>query len=206
MLALTYCYFRMNRKAKKNLLGLVFIITLIIVSSTSYAKNTLVAEKGLLIGYGHGYVGGCHNSYKPLLFIYHIGFDAHKLIPSVIPDTQKRLTFYLEPQYNKVIHPASDYEFGLGFGLEYRFNIIKNAMDGYILAGSGFHYISYDSSCQSGGFNFNDNLGAGFYIYITHNSAINLGFRFRHISNADIRMPNEGINSFLFTLGYSVFF
>ena len=196
----------MNVKIKRDLLSLVFIITLTIIGSTSHAKNTLVAEKGLLIGYGHGYVGGCHNSYKPLLFIYHIGFDAHKLLPSVIPDTQKRLTLYLEPQYNKVIRPSNNYEFGLGFGFEYRFNIIKGIADGYILAGSGFHYISYDSHCQSNGFNFNDNLGTGFYIYTTHSSAINLGFRFRHISNANTRMPNDGINSFLFMLGYSVFF
>ncbi len=186
--------------------SLIIVILLLLTSTNSFGKSSYVAEKGFLTGYGYGRVGGCHTLYRPLLFIYHIGLDAHKLLPSVIPYTQKRLTLYLEPQYNKVIHPASDYEFGLGFGLEYRFNIIKNAMDGYILAGSGFHYISYDSSCQSGGFNFNDNLGAGFYIYITHNSAINLGFRFRHISNANIRMPNEGINSYLFTLGYSAFF
>ncbi len=197
----------MKERTKINLFIIVFsTLFLITIATISSAKSSYITEQGLITGYGYGRVGECHTLYRPLLFIYHIGFDAHKLLPSVIPNTQKRLTFYLEPQYNKVIHPASEYEFGVGFGLEYRFNIIKNAMDGYILAGSGFHYISYDSNCQSGGFNFNDNLGAGFYIYTTHNSAINLGFRIRHISNADLRQPNEGIDSIFLMIGYSVFF
>jgi len=195
----------MRSEVRERLL-IIVVLLLLIASTRSFAKSPYIAEEGFLSGYGNGQVGECHNSYRPILLIYHIGLDAHKLLPSVIPDTQERLTVYLEPQYNSVIHPGGNYEFGLGFGLEYRFNIIKGITDGYILAGSGFHYISYDSRCQSSGFNFNDNLGAGFYIYITRISAINLGFRFRHISNADTRMPNKGINSFLFMLGYSILF
>ena len=187
----------------------IFLFMLLLQLSmipSSYGGNKYIAEKGFLTGYGYGRVGGSHRQYRPLLFIFHLGLDAHKLIPSLIPNAHKRLTFYLEPQYNKVIRPGSNYEFGLGFGLEYRFKLINNIMDGYILAGSGLHYISFDSNCQTRGFNFNDNLGAGLYIYLYKHSAINLGYRFRHISNADTRKPNEGINSYLLMLGYSVFF
>ena len=150
-------------------------------------------------------MGGSHRSYRAALFILHIGFDAHSLLPSLIPPTHRRLLIYLEPQYNIVTHPSGNYEFGIGVGFEYRFPIV-HGLYGYLLAGSGLHYISFDSSDQSGGFNFNDNLGAGVYIYASRDTAINAGFRFRHISNADLNMPNEGINSYLFVIGISRFF
>lgn len=190
---------------KMRLLLLLFIMQFCMISS-SHAGSLYVAEKGIMLGYGYGEVGESHRTYRPLLFIYHIGFSAHKLFPSIIPETHNRLTFYLEPQYNRVIRPGGNYEFGLGFGAEYRFKLIKGFSDGYVLAGSGLHYISFDSKYQSGGFNFNDNLGLGLYVFLSHHSALNLGFRFRHISNANINLPNEGINSYLFVLGYSVFF
>ncbi len=196
-----------SRKRKiTKLILLISLLQLFLIPTASYASRLKVTEEGFLVGYGYGRVGDCHNLYRPLLFIYHIGLNAHRLFPSVIPDTHKRLTFYLEPQYNKVIHPGGNYEFGLGFGFEYKFKLLKGFSDAYFLVGTGLHYISFDSKCQSGGFNFNDNLGTGLYIYVSQNSAINLGIRFRHISNANIRMPNKGINSILFMIGYSIFF
>ncbi len=189
-----------------SVLLLVFVFCIIKPNfSTAANNNGYIAEQGLIVSYGNGFVGESHRSYRVASFIYHIGFKAHSIFPSLVPPNNGRFTLYLEPQYDTVTRPSGNYEFGLGFGLEYRFKIIKR-IDGYMLAGSGLHYISFDSSKQSGGFNFNDNLGCGLYLFTSKHSAVNLGFRFRHISNADLNMPNEGINSYLFVLGYSWFF
>ena len=194
----------------------VSVYILILVSSLNIFKpfatknvyadslKTYLSEESLLLAYGNGFVGESHRSYRPFLTIIHLGFDAHRLLPSIFPVSNGRLTLYLEPQYNRVVKPAGNYEFGIGVGLEYRLTI-TNGLDGYFLLGSGLHYISFDSKYQSGGFNFNDNIGSGVYIHVGKCSAVNIGFRFRHISNADLNMPNEGINSYLFVAGYSVF-
>lgn len=190
------------------LLVLVLTATFCLIKPTlsiAASNNGYIAEQGLIISYGNGFVGESHRNYRVTSFIYHIGFKLHSIFPSFIAANNGRFTFYLEPQYDAVTRPSGNYEFGLGFGLEYRFRIIKK-IDGYVLAGSGLHYISFDSSKQSGGFNFNDNLGCGIYLFTSKHGAINAGFRFRHISNADLNMPNEGINSYLFILGYSWFF
>ncbi len=185
--------------------GLCFIVFFMPVKTQAQNSPNLIVENGVVVAYGNGFIGESHQRYKISSFIFHIGLRAHTIFPSFIPQTKGKLTLYLEPQYNVVDKPSGNYEIGVGVGFEYRFNLIKGS-DGYVLLGSGLHYISFDSKQQSGGFNFNDNIGCGLYIFTSKDTAINIGFRFRHISNANIRMPNEGINSYLFTGGYSWFF
>ncbi len=188
----------------------LIVFSFFILSSFAQAKDyghlgSMVRESGFVIGYGNGHINGEDRVYRPLLLIYHIGFDAHKLFPSIIPDSKGKLTFYLEPQFNPLLVPSDQYEVGIGFGAEYRFKII-NDIDAYIMGGSGLHDISFGSQDQAEGFNFNDTIGIGLYIHLFKNSALNLGLRLRHISNAGIKKPNRGINSYFGTVGYSLFF
>jgi hypothetical protein len=188
------------------LILLLFILSISSISSNAASIKNLITQEGLMVGYGNGYFGDSHHKkYKTFLNIIHVSFDAHKILPSIMPQINKKLSIYLEPQYNIVTNYSDNYEVGVGFGLEYRFKLVKN-LDGYVMAGSGIHYISYHSKYQSAGLNFNDNLGYGVYIFTTKKSAINIGLRFRHISNAGLNKPNKGINSFITTLGYSIFF
>ncbi len=185
-----------------------FCLFFILISFNSFAGSAninIIQESGFVVGYGDGRINGENRIYRPLLLIYHIGFDAHKLLPSVFTDSKGKLTFYLEPQFNPLLRPSDQYEVGIGFGAEYRFNITKN-IDGYIMGGSGLHHISFGSQSQAEGFNFNDTLGFGLYIHISKRSAVNMGLRLRHISNGGIKKPNKGINNYFATLGYSIFF
>jgi len=191
-------------KVKKTIF---FVVLLFMLFSYNASAKTvgLIRESGFVIGYGNGHIGSIHKVYRPLLLIYHVGFDAHKLFPNIIPDSKGKFTFYLEPQFNPLTKPSSQYEFGIGVGAEYRFNIL-HGLDGYVMGGSGPHYISFDSKGQAKGFIFNDTLGFGLYIHIFKHSALNVGLRFRHISNAGIKKPNHGINNYFGTIGYSLFF
>jgi opacity protein-like surface antigen len=111
----------------------------------------------------------------------------------------------LEPQFNLVLKPAKETEFGLGIGLQYAYPVMDR-ISPYVLVVSGPHYISYDSITQAGGFNFSSAIGAGVYISLTREMALNLGYRYRHVSNGDLKKPNEGIDSHLAMVGLSLFF
>ena len=186
----------------------VFFLSVLFFLS-AYCANAktidFIKESGFLVGYGNGHINSENRAYRPLLLIYHIGFDAHKLFPNIIPDSKGKFTFYLEPQFNPLLIPSDQYEVGIGFGAEYRFNIV-HGLDGYVMGGSGFHHISFGSQSQSKGFNFNDTLGIGLYLYISKRSALNIGFRLRHVSNGGLKKPNKGINNYFGTLGYSLLF
>ena len=45
-----------------------------------------------------------------------------------------------------------------------------------------------------------------FYYFLSENSAMNIGYRWRHLSNAKLNMPNDGINTNFITFGYAAFF
>jgi hypothetical protein len=94
-----------------------------------------------------------------------------------------------------------DYEFGLNGGIR---NYIRVNPDLYFyqMLGSGPHYISAVLVKQANGFIFSDNLAIGIYKRINKNSLfLNLQFGIRHISNADLKFPNRGVNSFNILIG-----
>ena len=51
--------------------------------------------------------------------------------------------------------------------------------------------------------NFTEQLGVVFERGVSENSALTLEYRFSHISNAGIKLPNVGINTSAVSLGYS---
>jgi hypothetical protein len=48
--------------------------------------------------------------------------------------------------------------------------------------------------------------GPGVLFFVSKDTAVTVGYRFQHISNADRCSKNQGLNSSLFTLGLSYFF
>ncbi len=171
-------------------------------SSAAPAAKRLFSESGFLTGFGTGDIEEGH--YQTVLMIWHLGINMNLVFPSL--KTHKgKLTFYIEPQINPVIEPESDFEFGVGLGFQYQYPFTEK-LSAYILGGVGPHYISVVTEDQSNGFTFSDTLGAGLYYHLNDHSAINVGYRFRHLSNADIHEPNGGIESHFGVIGYSVFF
>ncbi len=171
-------------------------------ASAAPAANRLISESGLLTGFGTGDIEEGH--YQTVLLIWHLGINMDHIFPSL--KTHKgKLTFYIEPQINPVVEPESDFEFGVGLGIQYQYPVTEK-LSAYILGGVGPHYISVVTDDQANGFTFSDTVGAGIYYNLTDRSAINVGYRFRHLSNAGIQKPNGGIESHFGVIGYSVFF
>jgi len=162
-----------------------------------------VSESGVMMGYGYTRVA--EGRYKPFLMIWHVGFNL-KEFPSERSDGRKdTLSWYLEPQINPAFSPRVDAEFGVGVGIKYMHHI-TDRLSAYAMASVGPHWITLQTSDQADGFIFSDTLGVGLSIFVTDNSALNLEFRARHLSNAELAQPNVGIDSLFGAVGYSVFF
>lgn len=114
------------------------------------------------------------------------------------------VSFYLEPQFNLVhTNHRLDFEFGLNGGLR-NYIRINPGLYFYQMVGSGPHYISANIKKQAKGFIFSNNFSMGVFKSINKKSLfLNLQFRFRHISNAGFKEPNEGVNSYNLVVGLS---
>ncbi len=193
---------------------LTSIIVIIIILSGSYAygaeevekkfrtSDRLFTEMAVITGLGSSNIP--EDNYQPILLIGHFGIDLKRYFRK-LENHRGTFSFFLEPQLNIVVNPSTDFECGVGFGIQYSYPFMDK-LSAYIMGSTGPHYISVVTREQANGFLFSNVVGAGLYYYLTRNSAINVGYRFRHLSNADLAMPNGGINTNFAIVGYSVFF
>ena len=121
--------------------------------------------------------------------------------------TKKRrnnLWLYLEPQWVLVLYDTDhpfDLEFGANLGLRYEFNFGKSTLLTAAI-GSGPHVITAETTDQSRGFIFSDNMEVGIrQLFRGSDWELHLKWRWRHISNANLNPPNDGIDNFLIVVG-----
>ncbi|MCK4535354.1 MAG: acyloxyacyl hydrolase [Syntrophobacterales bacterium] len=162
-----------------------------------------LTESGIVIGYGTGNVE--EGKYEPVLMIWHIGFSLKEFPLEQPGDRKNIISFYIEPQINPATRPETDVEFGVGAGLKYMHHI-TNSLSAYLMASVGPHWITINTESQTNGFAFSSMIGLGISVFVTDKSAVNLGCRVRHLSNADLGKPNGGIDTYFGTIGYSVLF
>lgn len=171
-------------------------------TSSASSFTRLFSESAFITGFGSDSIP--EGDYQTVLLIWHLGINLDHVFPA-LKSHRGKLTFFLEPQFNPVVNPTDDYEFGVGVGFQYQYPILEK-LSLYALGSVGPHYISVVTDDQANGFVFSDTVGAGLYFQLTDRSAINVGYRFRHLSNADAAEPNFGIDSHFGVIGYSVFF
>jgi hypothetical protein len=191
---------------------IVFGYTLIVIPAIGLAdersgeeetsKTHLISELGFISGYGKGSV--YEGSYQVIPFILHIGVDAKVFFPNLVGH-KGTLSFIIEPQFNRVTEPEQDIEFGIGVGVQYSYPLTER-FSPYILGVVGPHYLDLATETQASGFIFSCTAGTGSYFFLTKDIALNIGYRFRHMSNAYTRTPNYGIDSHFAIAGLSVFF
>ncbi|MCM8785191.1 MAG: acyloxyacyl hydrolase [Candidatus Omnitrophica bacterium] len=114
----------------------------------------------------------------------------------------KSCFFQIEPSIAHVLNPSDNFEIGVSLFALYRFS--GSNFQPYVKIGTGIVYFSTDFTEQATHFNFATSIGLGLKFSLKRFSIYTEG-RFRHVSNAGIKLPNEGINSkiFLFGIGYN---
>jgi len=133
--------------------------------------------------------------YQPIIggLLYHIPFYK----------TKNRFSIALDLLPQAVLVPFkthTEYEFGLNVAFYFGIELSPKTLLSYSI-GSGPHYISSDLERQAKGFIFSDNMY--FTLRRNHNGidvAVFAGMR--HISNANLELPNLGVNNIL--IGVSV--
>jgi hypothetical protein len=169
---------------------------------TGPKDSMLFTESCIITGFGGGNID--EGNYQPVLLIWHMGIDMNGFLHAP-KDYNGKFSLYLEPQISPVVNPETDIECGIGMGFKFMYPV-TDSLSTYILASAGPHYISANTKKQASGFIFSDTIGIGFYYFLTKKSAVNMGYRFRHMSNIGMSHPNHGINNHFGTIGYSIFF
>jgi hypothetical protein len=106
------------------------------------------------------------------------------------------LLFNTEPHYGT----AS------GVGTTLRYNFLKGLrLVPYLDANFGVIGLDFDLKRQADGFNFNVGFGAGSHWFISDRMAVTTDVRWQHISNAETKQINGGINTILMLLGFTYF-
>ncbi|MBY0426158.1 MAG: acyloxyacyl hydrolase, partial [Cytophagales bacterium] len=182
-----------------------------LVSAQGLLKNAKYIEVGGLVGFGKGMdaLSVPEGSYDPTIFVGHFSMDLIKQekLKGIFPG---RFLLVSEPQINYVnlkSNPVrNEWEFGLTTLLQYMYPVLPR-MHIYVLGGSGPFWFSASTVTQKQGFIFCNYFGIGLYIFPFKDDklSLNIGFRARHMSNANIWFPNNGINAHLITIGFSKF-
>ncbi len=175
----------------------------------AHAETKPVRERfglNLSAGYGHGIhmrdrtrgkdVGDVHL----LLFVPHLRFELHDW-----SERERwlagRLDLVVEPQLAINFAPETGVGGGVSGGVRYRLRADRT-WSPYLIALFGVGAIDYDLESQSDGFQFWLQGGLGLRRALTGDRALTADVRLYHISNAQLREPNDGIDAIAFTLGF----
>ena len=159
-------------------------------------------EIGFLAGFAEGDLKD-KQDYQVVPVIMRFGID---LKPAVKHSNPKDLfEFLVEPFAGFVASPDTNAEAGINLLVKYgRFITEKLCL--YIEGGTGFIYLTQHTREQATQFNFADYAGGGIHYFLKDNLAVNVGYRFRHISNGSVKSPNKGIDSNMALAGISWFY
>ena len=163
-------------------------------------KDSFFTEAGFITGFGYGTV--TEGYYFPVPLIVHLGVDMKRWVSSLW-NHRGTFTAFLEPQFNFVFGAEFDIEGGIGFGLKYRVPL-GDVVSAYGLVSVGPQFITVNTVDQSNGFVFADTAGIGVNLAVAPGASLDLGLRARHLSNANFRMPNNGIDNYFGTIGFMI--
>jgi hypothetical protein len=133
---------------------------------------------------------------------------AYDLLPELIPPIAgNRLRLALE-LWGAFIHGnghSRDGEFAFSpLIFDYRYDA-GQVLVPFVDGGEGLVLTTLDRVHIGGPFEFSSQAGGGLHLFFTHEDAVTLALRYRHISNAGIKGENSGLNTIFFIVGVSHF-
>jgi len=186
------------------LLVCVFIPGNLKTAGADTHKGFHLDEIAMGSGYAWGHMKFTEADFNAVPIFLRFGFDMNSIVG--MKGSKGTLQLALEPFINPVTEPESGVETGLNVFIRY-LHPVAPSVKLVSEIGSGPMYLSIDSREQGdAGFNFLNQFGLGAQVAVSDNSAITLGYRFRHLSNAGASEPNRGINSNAVVLSYSMLY
>jgi len=114
--------------------------------------------------------------------------------------------YQCEAVMGQIVKPNQRMEFGFTpVGFKYNFSALQSDISPYAKFGFGCIYEPIGHHVQGTNFNFIIQTGFGVQYFLDDKTSIDIEYRYRHISNAHLRMPNSSINSNFVLVGVSFF-
>lgn len=169
-----------------------------IIANTGYSI-------GMAAGYGVGVeVFGAHNHADFVHVLPSVSFP----LSGVMGGSFYRgvLEYKIEPVFGLMTNLDNRVEAGLSpVGLRYNFTALDGPAVPYFEVLLGGVYINTPRGVHAEGFNFIESAAVGVRYFLTERTAVDIGARFRHLSNAGIREPNGGLNNVFLLVGLSYY-
>ena len=146
-----------------------------------------------------------HSTYEGVPLFVSLDFDMKPLLENIGIKTKGRIDFALEPFANTILKPNDNIEAGSNFLLKYVFPLTEKFQP-YLKGGEGISYMSQHTREQSTQYNFLSQAAAGFHYFFKDDLAVTVEYRYRHLSNASISHPNNGINTDFILGGITYYF
>jgi hypothetical protein len=156
-----------------------------------------VQEWGLTTGFGQS-----ERENVQIIPLYgHVGWYMWDFVDEPLARNHLDLKFVVEAWVAGVHNPSDAFEFGINpvtFKLAYDRG---QTVVPYFHGGVGVMYTSLQGIGLGGPFEFDEVVGVGFDVFVRRDLAVSLGYRFRHVSNADLGSENFGLDTHFVLLG-----
>lgn len=170
--------------------------------SSQEKTGVYLNEVGIGTGYAWTSLKGASDDLSIYPVFVRLGFNANTLFG--IQSSKNSLQLTLEPFVNPLSGQEDGVEAGCGFGIRY-LHEAAGPVDLFLEASIAPMFYSIDTIEQGkAGFNFLDQIGGGLRYRFAPDKAIFGGYRWRHISHANlVDRSNDGINSNAIVVGFS---
>ncbi len=131
----------------------------------------------------------------------HVGWYLWEFVDEPLARRHIDLKLVVEGWVAAVHNPSDAFEFGIDpvtFKLSYDRG---QAIVPYFHGGVGVMYTSLQGIGLGGPFEFNEVVGAGVDLFLTRQLALSIGYRLRHVSNADLGEENFGLDTHFVLVG-----
>jgi len=194
----------------KKLLSSIFVLVMVFIFVFTLARAQEEKTAGLkaievLSGFGLAKLEQQGDYHIVPLFV-DFDFDLKPFIEKKGINDPGMLQFIIEPFASYVFDPYNNAEIGNNFALKIGLVPDNWRFQPYVKGGVGFMDLTQHFREQGTQFNFNEYAGFGLHYLFTKKLAFTLEYRYRHISNADIKQPNHGIGTNIGLCGVSYFF
>jgi hypothetical protein len=194
--------------AHKTIAAIFFLCTLVVPfhANAENTASTAKGEFGFLAGFGSSHVGfgETRHEVQTLDAILRAGFFLSDEV-GIGNWYQGRHELLLELPYHLAVNYGGRSMVG-GYMLgHWRFTSMDKVVP-YVLAGGGPLFVDLGLPTMGTKLCFSYQGGTGLQYFIDSKTALNVEYRYHHISNAGTAKPNEPINSNKILVGVSVYY
>lgn len=195
----------MSHRNKSLLFVLMLVLSLPIQASAENTASTATGEYGFLTGYGISHIGfgDTRHQIQTLDLIPRAGFFVSGEVGKG-SWYQGRHEILVELPYHMAIDYGGRSMVGVYVVGHWRFTSQGKYVP-YVLAGGGPLYVDLGLPTMGTRLCYSYQGGTGLQYFINKNTALNMEYRYHHISNAGTAEPNEPLNSTKILFGVSFY-